>query len=80
MSIILYISWLDSCHQSGWITVAEGKSNLEQLKHETIGFLLEETDYSYVVVQSRSMDGEMIDAVMEIPKVSVMEVKKLLNA
>jgi len=85
---LIYIRWVDSCHQGGWISVSDlfKKYQKEELIQETAGFLLKETEYSYMVAQSKgaywSPGGESdfaVDAIMEIPKVAVVEVRELVK-
>lgn len=72
---------MDSQHSSGWKYPKDIGFDYEEMLHETVGFLYHETDYSYAIVQSKSkvLDEEagQVDAIMEIPKVAVIEFKEL---
>lgn len=76
MATVIYLEWLDSCHHNSgrWTPVGDLEFKREHIVYETIGFLLEETEYSFVVVQSKGVhmkDQDHLDSVMEIPKVAV---------
>lgn len=75
---IIEIDWLDSCHLSGW-TRDDLTYELKDLEHKTAGYFLKETKYSINVVQSRKAEvkekGTTIDALMEIPKVAITNVR-----
>lgn len=82
MTDIVYLRWVDSCsHSNGrWISAKDLEFKEEHIRYETVGFLLKETDYSYVVIQSQGVhpeDQDHLDAVMEIPKVAVSECRRL---
>lgn len=79
---IVYIKWLDSVHTSNWINSESLEFNRSDLEHESVGFLLKETDYSYILVQSKGRDVSKqphVDSVMEIPKAAVEKFKVLKN-
>lgn len=80
MTDFALVTWLDSIHTSGWKHWEDYNTASTDLEHETIGFLMKETDYSYVLIQSRSADHSNVDAIMEIPKSSVIRFQKLKYA
>ena len=83
---LIYIKWVDSCHMGGWIQLSDLARTYrkEELIQETAGFLLRETEYSYMVIQSKSVywttnstTDFALDSMMEIPKAAVLEVYNL---
>jgi hypothetical protein len=71
--VITHVRWVDSLGSSRWRPRNETKSDRKQLDHESIGYILEETEYSLVLLQSQQRHGEHIDNTMEIPKVAIVE-------
>lgn len=75
---IIWIKWVDSNHSYGWTDKKDSTPlSWEKMMCETVGYLLKETDYSYQVVQS--LGGEQVDAIMEIPKCCIQEIRKAPN-
>lgn len=64
-------------HTPGWLNPNEYKMCEDDAHHETLGFLMRETEYSYSIAQSKAIDDAMVDSIMEIPKVSVIKVTEL---
>lgn len=79
---VVHILWLDSVHTSGWRQVGGLSIKKHYLKHETIGFLLKETEFSYSVVQSMRFDRKghdsTVDAIMEIPKATIIRYREYI--
>ena len=73
----LEIWWIDSCHLSGWRKIEDLDFDKRDLEHQSIGYLIKETNYSIAIIQSRSIDGITCDALMEIPKCAIHKIKKL---
>lgn len=75
------IDWLDSCHLSGWNRENNIDFARKDLEHKSCGYFLKETDYSLSVIQSRKSDTSVpnisVDALMEIPKVAILKIRKL---
>ena len=81
---IIEITWLDSLHLSGW---QKGKNvqltTLENMTHKTVGYFWAEDKKSIGVIQSfRKSETEEdteedIDAFMEIPKGTILKIKKI---
>ena len=75
---IIEITWLDSLHTSGWTKEdAAEMSPLNQMKQQSIGYFLRENKRAILIVQSKRDDGYYVDAIMEIPKVSISKIKRL---
>lgn len=77
---LIEVDWLDSCHLSGWSRLKNISFNKKDLMHQTSGYFFKETPYSVCIVQSKKMypeENSSVDAMMEIPKVSILKVKKL---
>lgn len=70
---IAHVRWVDSLGTSRWHHRSESKSDRKQLDHESVGYILEETDYSLILYQSQQRHGENIDNTMEIPKVAIVD-------
>lgn len=81
----IHVKWIDSCHVSGWMFLQNFAKEYKktELMQETAGFLLRETEYSYMIVQSKGLywskldEDFAIDAIMEIPKVAITELNYL---
>ena len=71
--LISHVRWLDSAATSRWNHRDSVKSEHKNLDHESVGYVFEETEYSLVLSQSQQRDGPMVDALMEIPKVAILE-------
>ena len=70
-SSIVEIRWVDSIQHSGWRPRNDFAED-ESLIHWTSGYLLKESDDRYFIAQSFGLDFPNVDAVMEIPKCSVL--------
>lgn len=74
---IVHIKWVDSVSLHRWQTHEKIEEFADEPLdiHETVGFLIRDTDEAITVIQSMSADckGEA----MKIPKVAVQEVIKL---
>jgi len=79
---VIYLKWLDSCgHTSHWTPLKSLEFPRGALEHESVGFLLKETDYSVVIAQSKGLNLDIqnnVDGVMEIPKVAITERRDLI--
>ena len=74
--VIAHIRWVDSVGVSGWRSRSALKSTRQHLDHESVGYVLEETDYSLVIIQSQQRSGDddhMADHMLEIPKAAIVE-------
>jgi hypothetical protein len=72
----VWIKWIDSVHRSGWKHTDEVEpSEVEDMTCESVGFLLHETDHAIGIIQSKNHC--QIDAIMEIPKVAILEMREL---
>lgn len=77
---IIHIIWVDSCHTSGWEFWSDLKFDFEGIQQETVGFLIKETEYSLIVIQSKSLifsKNDSVDGIMEIPKSAIIKVIEL---
>lgn len=79
---VVRINWVDSCyHGSGrWIHAEDLRTGKKFLEYESVGFLLEETDVSYVLAGSAAVDRKSQDcvgSVLEIPKCAVSRMQVL---
>jgi len=79
---IIYLHWRDSAHHGeGWQHLNNLKYAEDVLLYESVGFLLKETEYSYVIIQSKNVslgdEFDNVDSVMEIPKKAIMLVEWL---
>jgi len=81
----IHVVWIDSCHVSGWMFLQNFAKEYkkEELMQETAGFLLRETEYSLMIVQSKGLywskenEDFAIDSIMEIPKCAIHETNYL---
>jgi len=76
---IIEIKWLDSLHTSGWTKESNVECSTKKLFHKTIGYFLIEDKLSIIVIQSQPEEGKdkFIDGIMEIPKKSIIKIRKL---
>lgn len=75
---IIEITWLDSLHSSGWRKEKwVPLTTLEDMTHKTIGYFLKENKRSIIVIQSYREFENYVLGIMEIPKGSILEIKKL---
>lgn len=77
----VYIQWIDSCayNRGGWFEPTDDQFTIDALLYESVGWLFKETDYSYVIVQSKGVNRDEqphVDMMMEIPKCAVKEFRK----
>ena len=85
MTTMLRIEWMDSCgHNNGrWTQAKDLEFKREHILYESVGFLLKETEYSIVIIQSMGLhpdDQDHVDAVMEIPKIAISKMAVLAEA
>ena len=79
---IIEVEWIDSCHVFGWSKDSDYVFSDDDLVHNTIGYLLKETNYSIAMVQSRiskpsKTARNSVDALMEIPKCAIRKLRQL---
>ena len=78
---VVEILWLDSQGCGGWTYDTKMVFSKEELTQTTVGYLLNETDFSIAVMQSCrtvKITGERnIDNMIEIPKCSILNVEVL---
>lgn len=80
---VVEIVWIDSVHSSGWRwEKSQTFGSKKEITHKTVGYLLDQNKQTTVVTQSMKIkieeDGDRcIDAVMEIPNVAIVSIKKI---
>lgn len=74
---IIQIKWLDSLHSGGWQNESGVETSKDRLVHYSVGYFLKEDSRSIIIIQSyQNIENKNIDAVMEIPKVAILKIKK----
>lgn len=78
MNRMVWIKWIDSCHQGGWRSQDGYETyTVEDMTCETIGFFMEESEHAIEVIQSKN--SGQYDALMAIPKVAILEMRDLVT-
>jgi hypothetical protein len=76
---IVAILWLDSAHiHFGWSPV-ENLEYSDPIYCISVGLIIEETDEHTVIVQSSDVDGAVVSNSLKIPKISIIDTKKLVE-
>lgn len=79
---IIEIDWLDSCHQSGWLSESSVNNSIRDVSHRSIGYYLSEDKQQITFVQSyqnfgKKEDDRKVDAIMQIPKCAITKIRIL---
>lgn len=85
---IVWVKWLDSCgnHAHQWERLSDLKKDLKDfggdyLEHESVGFLISETNRSIVLAGSKKLnftdEDDLVSDVMEIPSCAIIDRREI---
>ena len=78
---VLEILWVDSHHRSGWLKpedVQEFIDSKDQFTIHTVGYLVSDDKiFIYLVRSQDTQESPLYDAIIGIPKVSILKINKL---
>lgn len=81
MKKIVYLEWIDSCHQRGWTLASDVETFIEDsdaMLIQSVGYLQHEDRLSLTIVQSvQGGKSTGVDALMRIPKVAIKKRQEL---
>jgi hypothetical protein len=74
------VTWIDSISDGAWVTREEAVSRATKddiLDCTSVGLLLADTDDYVLLATSHMRDGDLVQGLLQIPRVAVREVKEL---
>lgn len=79
MKKIVLITWIDAMGGDGWLSLQEIKSQ-KPCEHNSIGFLVHETDEFVTITMSSEVEEENMGAWLCIPRLYIKKVVTLVAA
>lgn len=76
---IVEVEWLDSVSEGRWHPKDDAirEATRDVMLHRSVGYLVHETDELILLAGSRGEDGANVADTMQIPRVAVLQVRKL---